>query len=87
MELRMLAALSGEPKLCQGYREEKDVHAITARLLLGLPEDAPVSFAFALLVQPPVGAPVNDVFACTELISAPVAYTYQFMSSFHLIFV
>lgn len=37
IELRILAAMSGDPDLIEAYREGKDIHAITASKVFGVP--------------------------------------------------
>lgn len=38
MELRLLAAFSGDPELLRAFKNDEDVHAFTARLIFGVKE-------------------------------------------------
>lgn len=40
VELRLLAALSGDEALTEAFRDDKDIHAITAAAVFKIPEDA-----------------------------------------------
>lgn len=43
IELRLLAHMSGDKVLCQAFNQDQDIHAQTARQILGIPESRSIS--------------------------------------------
>lgn len=39
IELRIMAALSGDPAMCEAFREGRDIHTETAARVYGIPRD------------------------------------------------
>lgn len=39
IELRIVAAISGDPNMCEAFRQHKDIHTATAAKVYGVPED------------------------------------------------
>ncbi|WP_368855640.1 DNA polymerase, partial [Klebsiella pneumoniae] len=38
IELRIVAAISGDPNMCEAFQQRKDIHTATAAKVYGVPE-------------------------------------------------